>query len=90
MNINFLNKFHSFYLEHNPHKAYYETVSDYIEELEHRREDVSDLQKCIETDELWTLQVYPITPIRFYWFGGPTLAAVLAVAEETLKDEKGF
>lgn len=87
--LDFLTKFHSFTFEHNPHKAYYLSVEGYIKDLDNVEDLGDQLTECMENDELWTLQIYPITPISFYWFGAPTLDKLLEIAKEALKDEKG-
>lgn len=88
--LEFLKKFYHFSLEHNPHKEYYVTVNQYIGRFDHMKEDIgSELSKCVEMDDLWTLQVYPITPISFYWFGASSLEKLLEIAKYCLKDRAG-
>lgn len=74
-------------LLHNDHKDFYSTVKQYIDS-EHPALDKDyfvseeDIQKCIDTDELWSLQWYPDTPIGFYKVCGSTLEIVLKRAAE--------
>lgn len=60
----------SLHLYHNDHKSYYQTVIQSIEREDHGYTDdcwVSEeqKQKAIETDECWTIQWYPNTPVGF-------------------------
>lgn len=58
-------------LQHNDHKNYYKTVKDLVEDDEaddpktrfYNFVSPIERQKAIETDELWSLQWYPDTPI---------------------------
>lgn len=57
------------YITHNEHKSYYQKVADHLrgefhEDMQWLSED--DKQSAIQNDELWTVQVYPHTPIGFY------------------------
>lgn len=40
------------------------------------------LERCIETNTIWTLHWYPETPIGFCLIHGPTFAEVIAEAQE--------
>jgi hypothetical protein len=74
-------------LTHNQHKSYYRTVIQLIEEEYHGYTDwVSEAQKqkAIETDECWTLQWYPETPIGFRILAAADLDVLL---EASLKEE---
>lgn len=74
------------YLQHNPHKDYYDRVETYIKDNDLEEwENEEAKQRAIETDEIWTLQWYPDTPIGFYCVAAPTLEEVLKLA---LKVEK--
>lgn len=70
------------YLEHNPHKTVYLSVAEYLDEVRFRNMDPGDKAECIRTDELWTLQWYPETPVRCVVVAGPTLERVLELAKE--------
>ena len=57
-------------LTHNEHKNYYQTVTESAEmgDLGYRDTDwvsPEQRQKAIDTDECWTLQWYPDTPVGF-------------------------
>lgn len=68
-------------LEHNQHKNFYEKASDWIDDndlFEWENEEAK--QKPIETDEIWTLQWYPHTPVGFCAVAAPTLADLLCLA----------
>lgn len=73
-------------LMHNDHKNYYNTAREWCEEYE--RQDFytwqSDehKQRAIDTDEIWTLQWYPETPIGFHAIAAPTLEELLTFAGE--------
>ena len=74
------------YLTHNQHKDYYESIQDHINEYASIDADdfvsPEDMQKCIDTDELWELQWYPETPIGFHKVNGSSLEIVLKRAME--------
>lgn len=74
-------------LEHNPHTAYYETVAQWLSRPEREGEDDfyawqsnEARQRAIDTNEVWTLQWYPDTPIGFIAIAAPTLDELLAFA----------
>ena len=75
------------YLTHNEHKDVYETVKEWIEDA-HPAYDTDDfisqedMQKCIDTDDCWSLQWYPHTPISFHKVRGSSLELVLKRAME--------
>lgn len=73
----------SLHLTHNQHKAYYRTVAESIEDGEHGYDDwVSEeqKQKAIATNECWTLQWYPETPIGFCILAAADLDVLLEAA----------
>ena len=76
-----------FYLEHNPQKDVHETVKqhdaargmggivgDWVSEQERL--------KAIESDELWSVQWYPQTPIGFNALAAYSLGALLKAVSE--------
>lgn len=70
-------------LTHNDHKSYYRTVSESIEWGDHGYEDwVSEeqKQKAIASDECWTLQWYPETPVGFCILSAADLDVLLEAA----------
>ena len=75
----------SLHLTHNQHKAYYRTVQDEIDDDGHGyREDdwisSEQRQKAIDTNECWTLQWYPDTPIGSYVLSAADLEPLLEAA----------
>jgi hypothetical protein len=77
----------SLHLTHNQHKAYYKTVAELVEEGDFgcgADEWVNDeqKQKAIETDDFWTLQWYPETPVGFCVLSAADLDVLLAKANE--------
>lgn len=75
----------SLHLTHNEHKAYYRTVEESIADEDHGyREDdwvsPEQKQKAIETNDCWTLQWYPDTPVGSYILSAADLDALLEAA----------
>lgn len=67
-------------IEHNRHKGYCEKLSDYLKRdgMDRIKElSEEEYKRCIETDELWECQLYPDTPMSFYYFCAPTLQECL-------------
>lgn len=68
-------------IENNENRNYYESVEEYISRVS--SEDFYEFSspeakaKCIETDELWTMQWYPDTPTVSKAIAAPTLLDVL-------------
>lgn len=71
-------------IEHNEHKTCYQTVAELI--ANNYGMDYCDLQdwvsseemaKSIETNELWTIQWYPNTPVGFHIKHASTLEALI-------------
>jgi hypothetical protein len=72
-------------LAHNNHKDYYTTVEQAIESEDHgyRNDDwisKEQKQKAIETNDCWTIQWYPETPIGFVLMSGADLDVLLEAA----------
>lgn len=72
------------FLQHNEHRDYYEDAEYYINQHKDQYEWKSEEHKkrAIETDEIWTLQWYPNTPIGFLAVAAPTLEELLEFANE--------
>lgn len=69
------------YLEHNANRDYYETVEQYLEDHTHYQfRDEAARQACIDTNELWTLQWYPNTPVGFIAVAAASLDELLEIA----------
>lgn len=78
----------SLHLTHNEHKSYYQTVAQMIDEQDHGYSDgcwISDEQKqnAIETNDCWTLQWYPDTPVGFHILAAADLDALLEHARRS-------
>lgn len=71
------------FLTHNEHRDYYEDLEKFI--YNNRIDDdfasPEAMQRAIDTDECWTLQWYPETPVGFCRVAAPTLEELLAMAE---------
>lgn len=74
----------SLHLMHNEHKSYYQTVEQSIGNGDHGYKNswVSEeqKQKAIATNECWSVQWYPDTPVGFCILSGADLSAVLDAA----------
>jgi hypothetical protein len=76
----------SMHLMHNDHLANYSTVKQAIENEDHcYREECwiseEEKQKAIETNECWSLQWYPDTPVGFYIQSASNLEVLLNYIE---------
>jgi hypothetical protein len=71
-------------LDHNPHKAVYDTIVDWIGESDgHATWESEEMkQKAIEDDNVWTLVWYPDTTLSFFFIAAPTLEDLLRYANE--------
>ena len=74
-------------LSHNDHKGSYYTIKEAIEHENFGMRDfdwVSEeqKQKAIDTDECWTLQWYPDTPVGFFVKSAADLEALLDFVEQ--------
>ncbi len=84
----------SLHLTHNEHKSCYQTVEQAIADSDFGYEDnnwVSDeqKQKAIATNECWTLQWYPYTPIGSYTKSAAELDALLDAVNKEFNDSMG-
>ncbi len=71
------------YLEHNANRDAYETVEQYLHDSDRFSfRDDDSRATCIASNEIWTLQWYPDTPIGSYSVAAPTLDELLAFANE--------
>jgi hypothetical protein len=75
------------YLEHNAHRDVYEKADAYLADSQYGFKSDADKERAIETDEIWTLQWYPHTPVGFHAVAAPTLDELLAFAAEIDADE---
>lgn len=51
-------------IECNPHKDYYQTVKEYLDDFDQDASEQIDVDEKI--DSLFVMQAYPLTPIGFY------------------------
>jgi hypothetical protein len=75
------------HLNHNEHKNIYQTAAESIEDGKRMEcsaswENEEAKQMAIKTNEIWTLQWYPDTPIGSYYIAAPTLEDLLKFAEK--------
>lgn len=77
-------------LEHNAHRGYYQSAEDWCKEQEERSEggmyewgSHEAKARAIATDEIWTLQWYPESPVSFKAAAAPTLPELLELASHT-------
>lgn len=71
----------SLHLQHNDHKNYYENLENWIRDNDWCDwENDEAKRRAIETDECWTLQWYPETPVGFCAVAAPSLEECLALA----------
>lgn len=68
-------------LEHNEHKAVYESILLHLRENDiHMTQE--DRDECVRTDELWSLFWHPDTPVGSCCVYAPTLERLLELAAE--------
>lgn len=74
-----------FFLQHNEHKNYYETLEYWLLHRGDRIEDrvwVSEeqKQKALATNSIWIMQWYPDTPVGFCILAAADLDVLMAAA----------
>lgn len=67
-------------IEHNKHRDYYLTAAAFIAEDNYNWKDEEAKARAITTDEIWTMQWYPDTPVGSYSVAAPTLDELLELA----------
>ncbi len=77
----------SLHLTHNEHLSVYQTVQQSIDDADHGYRDEcwvspEQKQKAIDTNDCWTLQWYPETPVGFFILSAADLDVLLAAANE--------
>lgn len=62
------------HLEHNQHRNYYEPLGEHLADDMFKGAFATDEERAlaIATDELWTLQWYPETPVGFRFMAAAT------------------
>lgn len=80
---------HHLYITHNDHKASYTPIIEYLGE-DYIKDCISfeEAQLCILNDEIWEVQLYPITPISFYKSCASTLKEAIRLMNLNYKDGK--
>lgn len=73
-------------IEHQPHKSNYESIESYEQWRGSRAADdwasPEQREKAIATDNLWTVQWYPDSPVAFCFMMGADLDVLLARIKE--------
>lgn len=70
-------------LTHNGPRDYYETVAQAVADGDQYYSDLEDWiseeqrEKAIATNEIWTIQWYPSSPVGFYHFHAADLDALM-------------
>lgn len=71
-------------LEYDWHAGHYQTVDQWADDQLLIRdcspEEKDEIEACRASGHVWWLQVYPSTPIGFYYTYAPTFEAMLAWA----------
>jgi len=68
-------------IEHNEHKSLYEIISIWIyENTCYNWKNEEAKQRAIETDEVWTMQWHPDSPVSFHSLAAPTFDELLELA----------
>lgn len=74
-------------IEHNRHLDYYRTAEEEILTNDSYYDEESfpegEREKCIASNEIWTLHWYPETPVGFNLIHASTLEALLQAAANT-------
>ena len=84
-------KCNSLHLERDgSHACNYMTAADWIDEHPDEFEDCSpeDIEAMKATNTIWSLQIYPNTPIGSYLWCGPTMESVVAKAAASLQESR--
>ena len=89
MNCN-IPEHYSITIDHNVHKKFYDTVEymldnskrDELDSTEDMYEFISeeDKQKCIDTNDMWTVTLYPKNAVGFYSVAGSNINELLEFA----------
>jgi hypothetical protein len=72
------------YLAHNAYRDIYQSIAQAVENLEDCYTwSAEEKKNALETEELWTLQWYPDTPVGFYAVAASSLEKLLEAAHNT-------
>lgn len=79
----------SIYIKYNEHKDYYETVQKHYFNPDGPGV-MPDIVGTLDllSDNFWTLQVYPNTPIAFYWGIANDLDELIQWAIDAIKEDR--
>lgn len=86
-----LKRCHCWSLNVNEHRAYYESVRDFLTkgDMFGDEDDPETLiAACEASDSIWQLQVYPETPVGFVMLTAPDLDGLLSLARQHFAMEK--
>jgi hypothetical protein len=76
----------SLHIDHNPHKAYYIPIAEFVTTDEWGKrfvwESEEDKAIAIASDSVWSMQVYPLSPVSFYVIAASTFEKLCAFALE--------
>lgn len=65
-------------INHNEHKCYYETVEEHLQNAPKGTWVSSESRdRAIQDNDMWSIQIYPETPVGFYIIYGRTLEEIL-------------
>src|SRR5688572_13232783 len=68
-------------IEYDWHAGHYQTIDEWADAqlgiCERSPEERAEIEACRAAGHVWWLQVYPTTPIGFYYTYAPTFEAVL-------------
>ena len=70
---------------HNEHKGSYETVEQWIKNVDLNVDDFvsyDEMMECIKNNDMWNIHWYPDTPVGFYSIYGSSFESVLNKALE--------
>lgn len=76
----------SFHLEYNPHKSMYETVPQYLAGIGGNEPFYDEVGEINPDLDIWTIQVYPKTPIGFVCGASNDLDRLVIWAIEAAKE----
>lgn len=74
-------------ISHNEPQGNYESVGEYLSKSDIDFADDESRAKCIESNSLWEIHVYPNTPIGSYNIGASTLLEAVMLARKCLESE---
>lgn len=77
-------------ISHNDHHNMYLSVADTLDDSQGYYDDISDAERAqmIATDTIWTVHIYPVTPVGFNVFHGATLDSAIDAAIAALDSEE--